>query len=401
MPKIILSITTTVTALAIIAVLLLPTAIQGAAATSATVTSSGYIQSIITSSPSPTPITTNNFAVKAAHVNLNNIMPGHSAYVPNWASLLHGMGVNTLRIMDGGEGRFGYNIALDANWAQNLEKVLTTIDAAGFKCYWQSMGTPWNTEFGIPDGRGGVGTISIDTAKLYIDKLAGNNASGHNFIADPRIVAWSIGNEVTVGTKASNGVVTTNSDYLYLIQLHDYIRSKGGKTIADCPIIDDAPVGGWGWDEEFVDVIHLFEGHADYFETHNYFTGWLVDQCYSGGTYNWAHFKTLIQSWYTTQLPSKGSFDMNHIIVGEFGMWLGTHSGEGANNWLFTEQNQADYYTAYYQALGAVGIKWACPYEAFMSGAHYYGIISAGTSYDTKPSGIPYSAYNVIAANYA
>ena len=62
-----------------------------------------------------------NFTVKAAHVNLNNIIPGHPAYIPNWANLLRGMGVNTLRIMDGGEGSMGYNIATDANWAQNLE----------------------------------------------------------------------------------------------------------------------------------------------------------------------------------------------------------------------------------------------------------------------------------------
>ena len=102
-----------------------------------------------------------------------------------------------------------------------------------------------------------------------------------------------------------------------------------------------------------------------------------------------------------TQLANRRSFDLNQIIVGEFGMWLGTHTGEGANNWYFTEQNQADYYNAYYQALEAVGIKWTAPYEAFMSPAHYYGFISAGTSYDTKPSGTPYAAYYTIAANYA
>ena len=53
-----------------------------------------------------------NFATKAAQVNLCNILPGHSSYVPNWLSLLQGMGVNTLRIGDGGEGKGGYNLSL-------------------------------------------------------------------------------------------------------------------------------------------------------------------------------------------------------------------------------------------------------------------------------------------------
>ena len=140
------------------------------------------------------------------------------------------------------------------------------------------MGTPWGTDFGIPDGRGGVGIISIDTAKSYIDKLAGNNALGHNFITDPRIIAWSIGNEVTVGTKYSNGAVTTNSEYWYLIQLHDYIRSKGGKTIANSPILDATAYNGNNWWLDTIDTVPLFEGHADYFEIHSYLTGWVVDQ---------------------------------------------------------------------------------------------------------------------------
>ena len=40
--------------------------------------------------------------------------------------------------------------------------------------------------------------MNINTVKSMIDKLAGNNALGHNFITDPRIIAWAVGNEVSL-----------------------------------------------------------------------------------------------------------------------------------------------------------------------------------------------------------
>ena len=234
-----------------------------------------------------------NFTIKSAQVNLCNILPGYSSYVPNWLSLLQGMGVNTLRIGNGGEGRMGYNIATDANWAQTLESILTTItgvdrNGAGTptgisKVYWQSMGDVYNSCFGISDYGGMVGYTDINTAKYYIDKLAGNNVYGHNFISDPRILSWNIGNEQKLDDANGN----LNSQYYWIIQLMDYIRSYGGHVACNAPY-----VGNWNGNPSI--IAPLFYGHADYYEIHYYGTWELGTPSTQGGYYygngqfNWA-----------------------------------------------------------------------------------------------------------------
>ncbi len=347
-----------------------------------------------------------NFTVKATHVNLCNIMPGHPSYVPNWANLLQGLGINTLRIEDGGEGRLGYNINLDANWAQNLMKVLDTINpdrtgTTGYKIYWQRLGDPYLANFGINDyhrtpydgandGSGGSGLMSIYTVRSMIDKLAGNNALGHNFITDPRIIAWSVGNENLVGTSNGYGGVNTNNVYSWLIQIMDYIRSKGGRVIADAPYVDD-------WNSNLALTAPLFNGHADYMEIHHYGVYELSRNYYYGNNqFNWAGWKSYMQGYLSSQVNAANNvgFDSNHVFLGEFGIFP-AYNPDWNTGIYWTQQTQADYYTNYFQVLDAVSsIKWTSPFCAFMSGAYYYGFIAA-------PSGTTYPAYNVIAANYA
>ncbi len=378
--------------------LLVPNSTESSITAQISVTSSGIMLS--------TPKDTDDFTVKATHVNLCNIMPGHPSYVPNWANLLQGLGINTLRIEDGGEGRLGYNINLDANWAQNLMKVLDTINpdrtgTTGYKIYWQCLGAPWESEFGINDiyrspddgandGSGGVGLMNINTVKLMIDKLAGNNALGHNFITDPRIIAWAVGNECSVGTSNGYGGVNTNSVYSWLIQIMDYIRSKGAQVIADAPYVDN-------WDMNFALTAPLFFGHANYMETHEYRVQELASTYnYGNLQFNWAGWKTYLQNVLTAQVNAAkaAGFDSEHIVLGEFGIFP-AYNPDWNTGIYWTQQTQADYYTNYFQVLDAVSsIKWTSPFCAFMSGAYHYGFIAA-------PSGTTYPAYNVIAAYYA
>ena len=298
--------------------LLIPSSTESATTAQISVASSGIMRS--------TPEDTDDFTVKATHVNLCNIMPGYPSYIPNWRNLLQGLGVNTLRIEDGGEGRLGYNINLDPNWAQNLMKVLDTINpdrtaTTGYKIYWQCLGAPWESEFGINDiyrspndgandGSGGVGLMSINKVKSMIDKLAGNNALGHNFITDPRIIAWAVGNECFIGTSNGYGGVNTNIVYSWLIQIQDYIRSKGAQVIADAPYVDN-------WDMNFALTAPLFYGHVNYMETHEYRVQELASTYnYGNLQFNWEGWKTYLQKVLTAQVNAAkaAGFDAEHIV---------------------------------------------------------------------------------------
>ena len=193
----------------------------------------------------------NSFTVKAAQVALSNLTPGNPDYVANWAGILRGMGLNTVRVTSGGFGDCrGLNMVDNsATWAQHLEDALTT--ATGLnrfgsgtptgisKVWWQSMGNPWGTDFGIFSGQGTTSdypclvsnqgktvtslvttyekTNGYPTTKSYLDKLAGNNYLGPQFLTDPRILGWSPFNEGGMG----NGIVTL-TDGLLQYGLYSY-----------------------------------------------------------------------------------------------------------------------------------------------------------------------------------
>jgi hypothetical protein len=355
--------------------------------------------------------------IKAAQIQISIMHPGSLSYVPDWASILHGMGVNALRLQTGGEGDiWGLDMKENSDWADNLEDLLHTIDEAGFKCWFQSLGDPWGNIFGLDDlnlGAGGNNRVpsfvkndnsrtplTLAQGKEYIDKLANIavNSQNHDFINDPRILFWSIGNECLVGKVNGAGVVVTNDIYDWIIGIDDYIQSLGGKVVSAAQIVDSSAYGGGDWDDNWEYIVPLFEGHVDYIELHQYGAWYLTGECSLGGeTYDWPKFKAWLQSYFETQLTNKGAFSTDQVILGEFGMYLGSSSDATGKPWIFTSQNRYDYYTAYFEVLNTLGaFKNIAFFTAFESTAYPLG----GYGLITAPEGILLAGCEVITANY-
>ena len=370
-----------------------------------------------TSAPAPQPApapgpNTSSFTVKAAQIWLSDIKVGSPSYIANWKNLLQGMGLNTVRL---GSGIFGDTWGINmvdnpTTWAQHLEDCLTTLTgkdrfgngvSTGInKVWWQGMGAPWGTEFGIYSGQGkndgtndcfpqlvslnnqgagwyfdpyvnGQGTNTwrfnlvssyekangYPTTKAYLDKLAGNNALEHNFLADSRIFAWSPSNECGMGYGASD-------TYHWVIADMDYIKTKGGKTIADAPLYTYSPE----WYDGFQEVAPLFAGHADYIEKHDYRVNPLLGHAFDSGrspSYAWDVWRNDLQAFLTQEMyyANLNGFDENHVIMGEFGIWVGYSSSMGFT-YDVSDGNSADYVSNYYQALEGAGFKIASYYTA-------------------------------------
>jgi hypothetical protein len=290
----------------------------------------------------------------------------------------------------------------NANWAQNLDNLLSTVDAAGFKCYYYSLGTPRGGLLFGNDMYGDIGsTMSVATAKTYIDQLAGNNALHHNFITDPRYAMWSIGNEIDIGSSTA-----PNANYNWIIQIADYIRSKGGQVCIAAPMID----GNFrGYDDQ----ARLFKGHMDYFEIHAY-EAYDLANYYKTGTnqYNWAGYKTWLED--TILQPAmdaaiSAGISPSKVFVGEFGLWSGTQSDLGLTSYTFTDQNRIDYYTTYFAALKDVGFKGAIFHTSFRDriqitqSSDTYAMITCApvSGYTTQPEGTLLPGCEVIKTNFS
>ena len=345
------------------------------------------------------PALSSGFVIKAADTFLNTIKPRDASYVSNWASILKGtLGVNTLRLFSGGNGDVWHinMIKNPTTWAVNLENLLSTVNAAGFKCYFYSLGDAWGGLLGINDQAVNIpAAMDITTAKSYIDKLAGSNSLNHNFIADSRIAMWSIANEVDFGSQSS-----PNSNYYWTIAMCDYIRARGGKTTVPSP-----RVGEWGT-ITMPQTEPMLRNHVDYLETHNYGI-WQLANWYSLGNnqYNWAGWKSWLKGGLQTVMNSRGSFSVDQVILGEFGIWRGSGSEMGLTAYSFTDQNRIDYYTNYFAALREVGFKNACFHASIEQNSHYdeedscrYGLITPVSDgiHFTGPAGQPYPGAEVI-----
>lgn len=368
-------------------------------ASSASLTNSNTLSSLGTVRYNPTP---SSFIIRAANTPLNTIKPGAASYQANWASIVKDtLGLNTLRFQCGGEGDVWHinMVQNPSTWAVNLESLLETVDNASLKCYFYALGDPWGGELGINDPSY-PNPMDINMAKSYIDKLAGNNSLGHNFVSDPRIVVWSVSNEVDFGNPAS-----PNSNYYWTIQMCDYIRSKGGLVVVPSP-----SVNGPFNDMNFGDLEPLLRGHVDYLEIHQYGIWQLANQ-YSLGNqrYDWASWQSWLNNYLATAFSNRGSFDMNHVILGEFGLWRGVGTDSGLTLYNFTDQNRVDYYTHYFSVLTQLGLKNVCFHYSIEENSQYdtigycrYGMITPVPDgiHFTGPAGQPYPGSEVIKANF-
>lgn len=383
-------------------------------------TSSSYINSnVVSSANGVVSSDAYSFNIRGTAIGENIFNPNAINYHGNAGAILKNLGVNVVSISTGSEGDvWGINMvnnAVNDAWADNLESLLATINSTGFKCYLYDLGDPWGGELGIQDPSGIMGSnppMDITLAKTYIDKLAGNNKLNHNFITDPRISFWHVASEAVIGTgvlqklNMSHYLITIipNSNYYWIIQMCDYIRSKGGKVVVPSPAVDTSTIDGISWNTNFKWTEPLLQGHVDYLEWHN-FGLWELGTYYSLGnqTYDWAGWKANMQKQLQTMVDYKGNFTINQLIYGEFGIWRGTGTDAGLVNWYFNDVNRRDYYNNIFQAIENVGLINVCFHYSFeeqrKDGSLAYPTLPFGV---IDPNGQPYLyASDIIKQNYA
>jgi len=310
-----------------------------------------------------------DFQIRAADAHITAFLPDSKNYQPNAWGFVEDLGINALRLFTGGEGDIAHlNMKRYPNeWAENLNNFLSEADAHGVKVYFYELGTEWNTLLGIrPED------TTIEEAKSMIDKLAGYNNLGHDFINDDRILVWSVDNEPSI---SKNPIREEDYKRLeWILEISDYIRSKGknngGKTVVASPRLDD----NWGKGQDFYVTEPIFRDHVDYLERHSYKSVEFYQTCVDTGNpfsfedcYNkmYASYKKQLQE---EMIDGKGSFSVDQLIFGEFGVWIGesgTKSNQGCINCFFEDEHRRAYYKAVLDAARDVGIKNICFHNLF------------------------------------
>lgn len=325
------------------------------------------------------------FQMRGASVSIEAFTLGAINYQPNAWQLLKEANINTICVWGGINGDIAhFNINNYPNeWAQNLNNFLSAADQNGIKVYFGQLGNAYGTLFGIVSpgdtGSGPYSATPLAQAEAMIDRLAGINSLGHNFINDSRVVGWRTSNEVDI----SNSTVLN-----WNLQLCDYIRSKGGKVWLSSPYFAGA--------NDFSLTEPLLQGHVDYLETHKY----LIPQFISSGM-NYATYYDVWNSILMSEEQSLGNFSPSEVILGEFGIWNGIGSDMGLTNVTFTDAERAVYYQAVFDAAAAAGIQNIMLFKFFAQKdsdgavlAPNYGVVDANGSFYPYILNIIQNAYS-------
>lgn len=340
--------------------------------------------------------------LRGASTSQNCLRSGDPSYQSNWASLLKDtLGLNVMRFFSGGNGDvFHTNMVTNPNtWHTNLTNLLNLVGDAGMRCTYYCLGDEWGGGYGIRDPSY-PGYMDINTAKTYIDKLAGDNPLGYNFITDPRIYVWSVSNEVNLGTGTSTSF-TPNAECAWTIEMCDHIRSKGGKVVVPYARANDS------WEGCFEETEPILRGHVDYLETHQYGIWHLVNLFKTPTGYNWSAWENWMHLVLSDDVNNLGSFPLDKMILGEFGLWRGSGTQMGLTNYTFTDQDRLDYYTHAFNVINDLGIKNVLFHYSLEENSQYwdgycrYGMITPvpdGTHF-TGPAGQPYPGASIIRAN--
>lgn len=297
--------------------------------------------------------------MRGASTAINCFLPTAKNYYRNAWQLLKGIGVNTIRVWGGVEsditGLQMHGPYANPNWAQHLEAFLSEATSHGIKVYFDTLGSSWYTLFNIvspPGGAGPAPATPIDEAKPLIDQLAGDNALGHDFITDPRVIGWCTANEVDI----------SNPEVLdWNIQMLDYIRGKGGKAWIRNPW---ASVAGPYWKScDFHVTEPLLRGHVDFLELHEYeCEDWKIYHGYPSYEQYYNYWVGLLQKY---MIDGCGKYTIDQLILGEFGIWRGPEVGYDGNTYDWSDQDRETYYKVVFNAAKDVGIKNVCLHDFF------------------------------------
>ena len=319
-----------------------------------------------TTSPTPTPLPTSNLTVKGITAMLDALyyspnQPTPKNYQPNGWAILQNLGINVVRIGEGPEGDIAHfnPVNYPNEWANNLDSFLTTANSHGMRVTFQQMGSQWGTLFNIypPEPAQGIQGTSITDAKALIDQLSGNNPLKHNFITDPRIYAWSVGNEIDIGNPTT---------YNWCINVLDYIRAKGGQAFISTPI-NSTISSDWltSINENYIEP--SLAGHVDYL-SFNYYNAiyYAADAQKAGTSVYTAAYNIMIKELTTYFVSGKGNIAMSNLIIGEEGIPSGPCTWNGVNL-NFTPQSVSEYYQAMYDSAKTLGIKNIFFFDAFLT----------------------------------
>lgn len=310
------------------------------------------------------------FSLRGAHNSLENFHPDTPFYVADRWNIISDLNINALTFRGGGYGNvFNIHINDDAEWAFNLDNLLDEVSSHGVQTSFIQMGTRYRTLLGIR-----YEDTTITEAKAMIDKLAGANNIGRNFITDSRVWCWIVHDEPNL-----EDIPRRN----WIIAVSDYIRLLGGKTGVAHPRL-----GSKGWFEgtrsKWTEPI--LRGHVDYLIYHIYRTADFM----RNPTYDafYAYQKALVDDY----VSGRGSYNIDQIIINAYGIWMGSGSGQG-----FTGSIPDDLREIYYRAtLAAINdglVEKSSFYFLFQdkSGGGYGIVLREGTK--TAP-------YEVIKSHY-
>ncbi len=346
-------------------------------------------------SPSPTgqPSSSpgNGTSMRGAGMSLSVFYSNSPNYQPNAWSIIQSLGINTIRVYGGVDGDVaGINMTNNPNtWAQTLDAFLTQASQHNVKVVFHSMGECYGLLFGIVSPGMGCTATSQAQALTMVDQLGGNNSLNHNFLSDPRVAGWRPSNEVDI-----NDPTTLN----WNLAIADRIRSHSGQVWLASP-----RVAQWFSGEATSVTEPLLRGHVDFIERHEY----ALDG-YQSCNRQYQCFHDLFLSYLQQYLiAGHNNIPIDHLILGEYGIWNGTGTGGESNGQTLTFSNaeRRNYYQAVLDAARDAGIKNVMLHDLFAQldgGAALSPMWSViqhnGTSFDSQLNTVILNGYAAIAA---
>jgi len=281
------------------------------------------------------------FVYRGTNLGYPVLLPGYENYAPNAFQILQDLGINTISVNCGTEGDLLWNIRITPNWAQNLDSFLSLCDGYGIKVVFKTLGeAKYTTYFGIVPGE------NISLAKNDIDKLAGNNVLGKNFITDPRIAFWIIDNE-------------PDFDNATLIaweqEMGSYLMQKGAN-VAVCGSVRASHEDDSTW-------IPLVRDYSNFIVIHHYHLQ-IVQKAQNEGKDIFNTMYPIFKENIEVALSVRGDIPLSNIIFGEFGLLHGDVEFQGYR-YNFSEETRGEYYRAVFQACKDTGIGGVFPFYLF------------------------------------
>lgn len=321
---------------------------------SAWVTSSNFSSQGIVKNPS-------RFVYRGATLSIKHFFSEYRDYIPSVFQIIGDLNIDTIRVFSAGFSEF--SMENTTNWAENLEGFLESCGDYGLRITFSQLGGRSKNDpmFGIYPGE------NIMLSKSKIDRLAGNNSLGKNFLEDPRIPLWIVANEPDF-----NDTNLLN----WCQEIAGYIKQKGVNVAVGNPRI--------GYDISPRVVIPMIKDNVTHLIEHLYF--WHEVQTFQDTGQNiYEHVSPLFQECLNDCLAVMGDMPKENLLIGEVGLPRGYYERWGTN---FTEDTRGEYYHSFLEVSRVIGIGGVFPFNLFDTstpdGWEYWGAVGHDGAYYTK-----------------